>query len=99
MGYIMTAITFDTLRYTKRLEEAGVSRPQAEAFAQAQSEVFSEIVDNTLATKQDIVDLRRDMKEIEMRLQTHMGRIGIKCIGILGILMTILTFFGHGTGH
>ena len=31
----MTAITFDTLKFTKRLEEAGVPRKQAEAQAEA----------------------------------------------------------------
>lgn len=95
----MTAITFDTLRYTKKLEEAGISRPQAEAFAQAQSGVFSEIIDNTLSTKQDILDLKRDMKEMEHRLQIYMGKLVCSAVVLLGLFMTILAFFGHGAGH
>jgi chromosome segregation ATPase len=55
----MTSIAFDTLKYTKRLEEAGVSRAQAEAQALVQKEVLQEVCDD-FASKADVTVLRRD---------------------------------------
>lgn len=55
----MTAITFDTLRYAERLEQAGISREQAKAFAEAQRESMGEA---ELATK-------ADLREMEQRIQ------------------------------
>lgn len=38
----MTAVTFDTLRFAKKLEAAGLPTPQAEAIADAFREATSE---------------------------------------------------------
>ncbi len=38
----MSTITFDTLKYAERLEEAGIPRDQAKAFAEAQRESMGE---------------------------------------------------------
>jgi hypothetical protein len=43
----MTAITFDTLKFTKKLEKAGLPPEQAEAFKEASGEA-------EVATKRDI---------------------------------------------
>ena len=51
----MTAVAFDTLKFVKKLKEAGMPEKQAEA----QAEAFAEAVDMNLATKQDIKDLKR----------------------------------------
>lgn len=48
---------FNTLKYSRALEAAGVSREQAEAHMQ----IMAEIVENDMATKQDL-------KELEYRL-------------------------------
>lgn len=53
----MTAITFDSLKYVERLTTAGVSESQAKAMSEAQREVFSEMVENHIATKLDIAGL------------------------------------------
>lgn len=50
---------FNTLMYAKKLEEAGVSRPQAEAHVQ----IMAEIVEGNLATKQDMQELRSGTKQ------------------------------------
>ena len=47
----------NTIRYVKQLEEVGYTREQAEAYVQ----VVSEMVQNDVATKQDINDLRSEM--------------------------------------
>jgi len=49
-----SAITFDTLAYVKKLKAAGVPEKQAEAHA----ETFAEIVEDRIATKQDILVLK-----------------------------------------
>ena len=68
----MTTATFDTLKYSKRLQELGFTREQAEGF----TEIQSEIVSDGLATKNDlhteiqsvrseIQELRAEMKKLE----------------------------------
>lgn len=64
----MATTSFDTLTYAKKLQEAGFTPQQAEAQAGA----LRDVVDQNLATKQDIEALRRDMKEMEGRLLLRM---------------------------
>ena len=52
----MTAITFDTLAYTKTLREAGFTEQQAEAQANALSDVLKSGA-GELATKQDMASM------------------------------------------
>jgi hypothetical protein len=57
---------FDTLQYVKKLREAGV----AENVAEIQAEAFKEVMENNLASKQDIKDLRQDILAMKKDL-TH----------------------------
>lgn len=57
-----TMIYFDTLQYVKTLEASGVVPKQAEAMAKAQQEVLSECLNTTLATKQDITELKNHLE-------------------------------------
>ena len=51
----MTAITFDTLAYSNKLQDAGMSREQADAMAKAQAEAMKELVAaQDLVTKHDL---------------------------------------------
>lgn len=68
----------NTLKYAKRLEQAGFSREQAEANIQ----IIAEIVEEDVATKQDI-------KRIEDELQKLEYRLVIKISAIVGALITI----------
>jgi len=65
----MTAIAFDTLKFAKRLKEAGFTEQQAEALAAAEAE----LIEANLATKRDLkeleVALKRDIKELEVALK------------------------------
>ncbi|MBI4740084.1 MAG: DUF1640 domain-containing protein [Betaproteobacteria bacterium] len=47
----MTTITFDTHKFVKDLESAGVPPLQAEAFVRAQQEILPQALDSTLATR------------------------------------------------
>ncbi len=59
----MTAITFDILKYAKRLEAGGVSPQQARAEAQALAEVLS--------TSE--VDSARDIERLEAKIEALRG--------------------------
>ncbi len=53
--------TFDTLKFAQRLEEAGLERKQAIAFAEAQKDAFAEAIETQLATKADTQRLEREL--------------------------------------
>ncbi len=89
----MAAIAFDRLKYSKRLKDAGVSDKQAEAEAEALAEVL-EINLKDLASKDDLtreVDLlRRDMREMELRIVIKLGALMAFSIGIVATLVKLL---------
>ena len=58
----MATITFDTHKFIRRLEAAGLHTEQAEAIAEAQKEVFAEALDSVLATKADLEILREFLR-------------------------------------
>ena len=68
---MISAISFDTLAYAKKLIAAGVPAEQAEV----QAETFAEIIDERPATKYDLKEmetiLRRDIKELESRITAN----------------------------
>ncbi len=53
----MGLIAFDTLAYARRLKDAGVSAQQAEAMSEAQAESLEALLENRLATKDDVHEL------------------------------------------
>ena len=87
----MATIAFDTLKYSKRLKDAGVSDKQAEA--EALAEVL-EVNLKDLSTKDDLtreVDLlRRDMREMELRIVIKLGALMAFSIGIVATLVKLL---------
>ena len=82
----MATLAFDTLAYSKKLKAAGVPEKQAEV----QAEALAEIIEERLATKQDIMMLRRDMKELEMRLTIRLGIMMAASIAIVATLVKLL---------
>ena len=64
-------MSFDTLSYAKKLREAGVPEQQAEVHAQA----VQTLLEERLATKQDIELVRRDTKELDSRLLQEIGGV------------------------
>lgn len=65
-------ITFDTLRFVKRLESAGIEQKQAEAISQAMNDVFEENLSTSLFTKQDgkmlALDIENKISKLEVRI-------------------------------
>jgi len=95
----VTAITFDTLKFANRLKAAGVPSAQAEAEAEALSEVFEANTD-ALATKEDVnllegrVDskfdlLRKDIQSMEERLTARFDNLWLKLVVTLGGVIVV----------
>ena len=62
----MATITFDTLAYSQKLQKSGVPREQAEAMAQANADAFKDMISTQqLATKQDIEEVRREIRDVK----------------------------------
>lgn len=66
-------MVFDTLIYAKKLKSAGFTEEQAEI----QAEAMASIIDEKLATKQDIHDLERKIKELEVSLKRDMKELDV----------------------
>ena len=73
----MNAIPFDTLKIANRLKAVGFTDIQAETIVEIQREASNETLQHAVhdfhlddvATKRDIKELERDIKDIETRLQ------------------------------
>jgi hypothetical protein len=70
---------FNTLRYAKKLEAAGVLREHAEAHVQ----IIAEIIEVDLATKQDL-------RELEFRLFVKLGTLMSTLIALSTGIMALL---------
>ena len=84
----MSTITFDTLKYVKQLESAGVSAAQAEAFVVAQRDILADVLDTQLATKADIRTVRDDIVKVERRMDGLDAKFD-KLSWMLGILIAL----------
>ena len=82
----MSAIAFDSLMFAKGLKEAGFTSKQAETLAEEQQE----IIDNNLATKQDIKNLEYELKELEQRI---MIKVGAMLFAQTGLIIAIVALF------
>ena len=67
----MPGLTFDTYAYVKKLRSVGVSEEQAEV----QAEALAQLIDERLASKKDITDLKRDLMEMHASLQRDMKQL------------------------
>ena len=89
----MTTTTFDTLAYAKRLREAGVPEPQAEAQAGALADALRQNA-GELATKQDMqelrLDIRREMAELKADLLKWVIGLFIAQVGLFAALVKLL---------
>lgn len=77
----MTTLSFDTLKLARRLEGAGFSSKQAGDTAEALAESLRETSD--LATRQDLVEMKADLKAELYRA------LWIQAVGIVGVMSAI----------
>jgi uncharacterized protein YdcH (DUF465 family) len=87
---MMARIAFDTLAYANKLKEAGLESKIAEAQAEAQAELISGLMDEKLATKDDIHQVIQMIKDVENKLIIKLGSLMIIGVGALATLITIL---------
>ncbi len=77
------SVNFDTLAYAKKMKSVGFTEEQAEL----QAETLAEIIDEKLATKQDL-------KELEVRLKhdltLRLGAMMASSIAIVAALVKLL---------
>jgi hypothetical protein len=65
------AIALDTLAYARRLREAGFSESQAEG----QAEALAATMTDTLATKQDLSEVRHEVHELQIRMEAGFSAV------------------------
>lgn len=86
----MSVVAFDTLKFAKRLKEAGFTEQQAEALASAQVD----LIEANLATKRDLkeleVKLTRDIEALGYRLTIRLGGMMALAIGVVATLVKVL---------
>ena len=100
----MATPTFDTLKFVKELESAGVPAVQAAAYVRA----LVTALDSTLAAKADvasvkddialvktelkadIADLRRYIQAMELRLTIKLGAFLVAAAGVFGAIIKLL---------
>ena len=75
----MSALTFDTHKFIKRLTEVGMPLGQAEILADEQTK----LIDERLATKDDL-------KMMELRLTMKLGTLIAAGIGIVATVSKLL---------
>lgn len=68
----MATLAFDSLRYARRLKDAGVPEPQAEAQAELMAEAFGFYADNIVTRDYLDATLRAAMTELEARLEAKL---------------------------
>ncbi|HMG15472.1 MAG TPA: hypothetical protein VK590_08505 [Saprospiraceae bacterium] len=90
----MTTIRFNPLTYSRKLMDAGMKEDWAEVIAQEQADIVSNILNNEMVTKNDFIDVKRDIfslkhefKQVENRLTIKLGSIMLVGIGILGFIL------------
>ena len=69
----MNMLAFDTLAYSKRLQEAGVPSAQAEAHAIAQADFLTHHLLSAVATKTDLAELKAELKTDLAELKADMA--------------------------
>ena len=74
--------TFDTHDFVKRLIGAGMPEAQAEILAREQSRLVQE----RLASKQDIMEVKRDIRELEQKLTIRFGAMLVVGVTVLAAL-------------
>jgi hypothetical protein len=75
----LASCMFNTLKYAKMLEDCGFSRDQSETSIR----ILVEIMEDKLASKQDLKDLETKLSALELRLTMRMGTMFAATIAIL----------------
>ena len=87
----MSTLIFDTHKFITNMTNVGMPQPQAEVLAES----YVELMETTLATKQDLKDLEGkltgEMKDFEAKLTGKMTALEVKLTGQMKDLEARLT--------
>ena len=97
----MATVTFDTPKYVRQLEAAGIAPQQAEAFVTAQRDILSDALDTQLATKADIFRLESKLDAgllrienktdaLESRLTIKLGAVVVVAVGAVAAIVKLM---------
>ncbi|MDO8863962.1 hypothetical protein Q6D67_19940 [Haliea sp. E1-2-M8] len=78
----MTTLAFDSLKYARRLKDAGVPESQAEVQAELMAEAFGFYADNIVTRDYLDATLRAAMTELEARLDARLNQQDVKLASI-----------------
>ena len=81
------AIQFDTLRYVEKLKLAGVPEAQAKAEAEALSTALGESASGSLASKDDITNIKIEMADIKSELKLLRWMVVTIVAGVLSLVV------------
>ncbi len=91
----MSAVTFDTLKFVKTLENAGFNAQQAEAIAQAQQTAISESAELILATKDDVTSIRSDILKVDAEIRLLKWMAGATFAAVMTVLIRLFLSIPH----
>jgi hypothetical protein len=87
----MSTVTFDTLKFVRTLEAAGVESAQAEAISSAVRDSHDAA---DLATKADLrelkTEIKADLRELELRMTIKLGTMIAAAVGVAVALMKMI---------
>jgi hypothetical protein len=79
----MTTLAFDTYKFARKLESAGIAREQAAGITEAFIDASAE-QGNGVATKSDILNLEMRLEQMELRIIIKFGTMLLVASGLLG---------------
>ncbi|MEK7253285.1 MAG: coiled-coil domain-containing protein [Bacteroidota bacterium] len=86
----LATLHLDTYKVVKLLQEKGYTEAQAEGFIKA----IQEITLSGVATKQDLQDVKDELKSEISSLRTDMLKIlMVHTVTIIGVMVALFTFF------
>lgn len=92
----MAAITFDALIFSHKLTDAGMPREQADKFAEIQNQNLQDTLDKRistqLATKEDIWNLRHELKQDNAHLDKKISPLRKEFEGKFNLLYWMVGF-------
>jgi len=93
------AITFDTFQCAKELKKAGFTETQVEAqvgiiktqveFVKEQTDAINDLIDNNLATKQDINEVKAEIAQMGYKVTMRLGGMIVVAVTVLGFLIQL----------
>lgn len=83
----MTATTFDTIAYAKKLKKAGVPEKQAETHVKVTTEIMKDFLGDRFATKQDLLLLQANLT---IRMGTIVAAGSAAVLTLLPIILKLV---------